>query len=1143
MNWNVRKISTMDEFDLYELIGSDWIPRCGKYPAAVSNLSDSAAVTAAYCAMKRENKKGIFVIDNNYDILKISSLFAALFKMEQVIFSESEFLFDESEGMSSTADRTRAAALEKIRIGEFDVVITTIDALCMPTPRPDGRRVDMPVLRKGDDADIDDICRYLTENGYSMFDMVEGEGSFSKRGGILDIYVPGQKRPVRVEFFADSIERISYFDVITQRREQECESIKLIGNCTTAYQNPQQLLQILYKEYEKTNNSDILRDIEALENGMKIASDKYIPLVFPQIFTLFDYFDAPLVFFCEYPSMKKRYDFIDWQFNENVTHALSKGRYICQNGRYYMSLESLEKRFDGNTFFFSRLSVNYSFKLSALCQADINESVVPVLDGEESADELMSFVNRGYKCVVTVRDADRCEAVKKILTCASIPVSVKEIVQGAVCLVVSGAVMGIAFNESKVLIVSDAASKKRTVRPRRRYQGEKISSFSDISPGDLVVHHAHGIGVYRGIKQMTVDGITKDYIAIAFDKGDMLYVPCPQLDLISKYIGGDPAHVKLSRMGSPAWEKAKSKVRDQSRQLARELIELYARRLNTEGFAFSKDTEWQKEFEERFEYEETEDQLECTREIKEDMERPHPMDRLLCGDVGVGKTEVALRAAFKAVSDSKQVAVLVPTTILASQHYNTIVNRFHGFPVKIAQLSRFKTRAQQQDTIKALKTGEIDIVVGTHRLLQKDIEFKDLGLLIVDEEQRFGVRHKEKIKELALGVDVLTMSATPIPRTLNMAMSGIRDISIIEEAPSDRLPVMTYVLEYNFDIVVQAILREMRRSGCTFYLKNNIQQLDVIAQKISDAVNGARVMIIHGQMSPTEIENAWEQVMAHQVDVLMCTTIIETGIDVSFANTLIIEDADCMGLAQLHQIRGRIGRSSRRAYAYLTYRPDKVPSETAAKRLVTIKEFTEFGAGLKIAMRDLEIRGAGSLLGEKQHGNMNIVGYDMYMDILKSVILEEQGKPEKKKTDCSVDVSINAYIPESYITSERTRIDIYKKIAAIDDNDSFKDTMDELSDRFSPPPESVVNLMRISLVRNMARGLGVTDIKQKSRNLVFFFDNLDSQTVYSLHCIYGKDLMYTPGQRPYITLRTGQQLQVIELMEDFLNNLKKSAQQ
>ena len=1133
--------TNLSDFDIYSLIGADWLPQAGasqKYPFAVTSLSDSAAVIASYCAMKRDNKKGIFVMDNNSDILKISSLFCALFGREQVVLPECEFSFDSADALSGTADRARSAALEKISSGEYDVVITTADALCMPLPRPKGVSTEMPVLSIGDDADIDKICAYLAENGYSMFDMVEGEGSFSKRGGILDVFVPGQRRPVRIEFFGDSIERISYFDVISQRREDECPQIKLIGNRSAAYQNPSELLQILQKEYEKTGHKDILRDIELLSSGLKIAADKYIPLVYPKIFTLFDYVDASLLFVCEYANLKKRYEFIDWQFNENVEQSISHGRFICKDGGYYLSLAELEKHFDGRTFLLSRLSVNYSFKLSALAEADINESVVPSLDGGEAVDEILSFVEKGYRCIVTVRDGEREAAVKKLLTERDAPVSVGKVVPGAVCIVQSAVSVGIAFNASKILLVADAAVKKRAVRARRRGEGEKIKSFSDITPGDLVVHHAHGIGVYRGIKQMTVDGVTKDYIAIEFDKGDMLYVPCPQLDLISKYIGADPARVKLSRMGSPAWEKAKSKVRDESRELARELIELYARRLNTQGFAFSPDSEWQKEFEERFEYEETQDQLECTREIKADMERPYPMDRLLCGDVGVGKTEVALRAAFKAVSDSKQVAVLVPTTILASQHFNTIVRRFHGFPVKVAVLSRFKNRKEQQETVKAIKNGEVDIVVGTHRLLQKDIAFHDLGLLIVDEEQRFGVKHKEKIKELAIGVDVLTMSATPIPRTLNMAMSGIRDISIIEEAPLDRLPVMTYVLEYNFDIVQQAILREMRRSGCTFYLTNNIEALDVIAARITAAIPGARVLVVHGQMSPTEIENAWEQVMTHGVDVLLCTTIIETGIDVSFANTLIIEDADCMGLAQLHQIRGRIGRSSRRAYAYLTYRRDKTPSEVAAKRLVTIKEFTEFGAGLKIAMRDLEIRGAGSLLGEKQHGSMNVVGYDTYMEILKSVILSEQGIQEKKKTDCAVDVSISAYIPENYITSERTRIDIYKKIAAVEDEGDFEDTLDELSDRFSPPPESVINLMRISLIRNLARGLGVTEVRQKTHNLVFFFEQLSPDAVNSLSEIYKGEMLFTAGEKPYITLRPRDGVPVIDRMEQFLKNLK-----
>jgi len=698
----------------------------------------------------------------------------------------------------------------------------------------------------------------------------------------------------------------------------------------------------------------------------------------------------------------------------------------------------------------------------------------------------------------------------------------------------------LAFNKQKLVIVSDAVRKKQLSRTKKRQQGEKINSFDDIAIGDLVVHHAHGIGVYRGIKQITTNGVTKDYLVISYDKGDTLYVPCPQLDLISKYIGGDPSKVKLSRLGTSAWEKAKNKVRDESKVLAKELIELYAKRLNANGYAFSPDSDWQYEFEQRFEYEETDDQLECVKEIKRDMESPHPMDRLLCGDVGVGKTEVALRAAFKAVLDGKQVAILVPTTILANQHYNTVVERFKGFPVTVSVMSRFKSRAEQKRTVDALTAGEVDIVIGTHRLLQKDIVFKDLGLLIVDEEQRFGVKHKDKIKELAIGVDVLTMSATPIPRTLNMAMSGIRDISIIEEAPSDRLPVMTYVLEYNFDTLKQAILREIRRNGCVFYLKNDIDELDKISEHISTLIPTARIMTVHGKMSAQEIEKAWQSVCEHKVDILLCTTIIETGIDVSFANTLIIEDADRMGLAQLHQIRGRVGRSSRRAYAYLTYRKDKVPNEIAAKRLVTIKEFTEFGAGLKIAMRDLEIRGAGSLLGERQSGNMMSVGYDTYMDILKNVILTEQGESVQPKPDCTIDVSINAYIPETYITSERTRIDIYKKIAAINSKQRYNDVEDELEDRFSKPPQSVINLMRISLVRNMARSLNIRDIKQKADNLVFFFTALSDETVFNLTKIYKNRLLYTTGDKPYITLKPNDNPQpVIERMEEFLQTLSE----
>jgi len=1121
----------MADFDFYAQIGSDWLPPPSPLPCAVDNLGESSAVVAAYCAMKKVNKKGIFIIDNTYDINKISSLFCALFGRQPLVFLESEFNFDTVDSMSGSAERGRTVVLEKILTGDFDVVVTTVDAVCMPVPRIDGVENRALTLKVGDKYDISKLCSFLVKNGYSMFDMVEGEGSFSHRGGIVDIFVPGEKQPVRIDFFDDEIESISYFDVITQRREQTCTAVKITALGGAAYEEEQTLLTLLEKEYKNTKHSDIARDIESIKSGRKIAVDKYIPLIFPKIFTLFDYMPNAITFVCEYSNIAKRFEFIDWQFEENVKHCITHGIYINKSGDYYLNFDAFNKKLCENVYMFSKLPQTRSMPLSKLMHADINEESVPAFDGDEAAFELKEYIKKGYNCIVTATNAERAKVVKNTLDRNSL---------NGVSVIISDINIAIAFNKQKLVIVSDAVRKKQLSRTKKRQQGEKINSFDDIAIGDLVVHHAHGIGVYRGIKQITTNGVTKDYLVISYDKGDTLYVPCPQLDLISKYIGGDPSKVKLSRLGTSAWEKAKNKVRDESKVLAKELIELYAKRLNANGYAFSPDSDWQYEFEQRFEYEETDDQLECVKEIKRDMESPHPMDRLLCGDVGVGKTEVALRAAFKAVLDGKQVAILVPTTILANQHYNTVVERFKGFPVTVSVMSRFKSRAEQKRTVDALTAGEVDIVIGTHRLLQKDIVFKDLGLLIVDEEQRFGVKHKDKIKELAIGVDVLTMSATPIPRTLNMAMSGIRDISIIEEAPSDRLPVMTYVLEYNFDTLKQAILREIRRNGCVFYLKNDIDELDKISEHISTLIPTARIMTVHGKMSAQEIEKAWQSVCEHKVDILLCTTIIETGIDVSFANTLIIEDADRMGLAQLHQIRGRVGRSSRRAYAYLTYRKDKVPNEIAAKRLVTIKEFTEFGAGLKIAMRDLEIRGAGSLLGERQSGNMMSVGYDTYMDILKNVILTEQGESVQPKPDCTIDVSINAYIPETYITSERTRIDIYKKIAAINSKQRYNDVEDELEDRFSKPPQSVINLMRISLVRNMARSLNIRDIKQKADNLVFFFTALSDETVFNLTKIYKNRLLYTTGDKPYITLKPNDNPQpVIERMEEFLQTLSE----
>ena len=661
-----------------------------------------------------------------------------------------------------------------------------------------------------------------------------------------------------------------------------------------------------------------------------------------------------------------------------------------------------------------------------------------------------------------------------------------------------------------------AAKKKK--RPKN---SQEIYSLADLTPGDYVVHVSHGVGVFEGIHKIDMHGVVKDYIKVRYAKGDTLYVPVTQLDLVSKYIGPrEDASVKLNKLGGTEWQKAKTRVRHAVRDMAKELIQLYAKRMQVKGHAFSEDTEWQRDFEAHFEFEETEDQLRCIDEIKTDMEREAPMDRLLCGDVGFGKTEVALRAAFKCVSDSKQCAILVPTTILAWQHFQTIARRMDGFPVKLEILSRFRTPKQQEEILRRLRRGEIDIIVGTHRLVSKDVEFRDLGLVIIDEEQRFGVAQKERLKSAYANIDQLTLSATPIPRTLNMALSGIRDMSVIEEAPHDRHPVQTYVLEHDDGILYEAIRREIRRGGQVYYLHNDVATIERVAARIQAAVPESRVGFGHGKMNEQELSEIWRKMIDHEIDVLVCTTIIETGVDVPNANTLIIDNTDRLGLSQLHQIRGRVGRSSRRAYAYLTFTRNKVLSDVAQKRLSAIREFTEFGSGFKIAMRDLEIRGAGNILGGEQHGHMEAVGYDLYLKLLGEAIKREKGEEVRElDEECLVDVQIQAHIPESYIADLTQRLEIYRRIADVRTRDDALDVTDELIDRFGEPPESVNGLLEIALLRNQASTLGVTEVKQQGEALLFYQKKIDMKQVSALVSSLKKRVMVNAGAKPYISVK------------------------
>lgn len=722
---------------------------------------------------------------------------------------------------------------------------------------------------------------------------------------------------------------------------------------------------------------------------------------------------------------------------------------------------------------------------------------------------------------------------------------------GKAVIAVGGLTAGMEYPVGRFAVLTEGQSllgKKRRSKPVTNRQ--KLGSYADLSPGDLVVHEHHGVGRFLEMTKMTVDGVQKDYVKIAYAGADVLYVPATQLDLVSKYIGsGEDAQEtrKLSRLGGTDWEKAKTRAKKAVKDLAKGLIQLYAERQRQPGFAFSPDSPWMKEFEDEFEYAETDDQLRCIAEIKQDMEQARPMDRLLCGDVGYGKTEVAFRAIMKCVLDGKQAAILVPTTVLARQHYLTAKQRFAKYPVEIDVVSRFRTQAQMKDTLRRLEQGGIDLLIGTHRLFQKDVKFKDLGLLVIDEEQRFGVQHKEKLKELSKQVDVLTLSATPIPRTLNMALSGIRDMSTLEEPPMDRQPVQTYVLEHDWGVLSDAMRRELERGGQVYYLHNRVETITRTAARIKEMLGeDAAVAVAHGKMSQEELNDVMTRMSDGEVDVLVCTTIIETGIDIANANTLIIEDADHMGLAQLHQIRGRVGRSTRRAYAYLTYRRGKVLTEVASKRLGAIREFAEFGSGFKIAMRDLEIRGAGNVLGPEQSGFLLSVGYDMYLKLLEEAVLEERGEKPERPTECAADLSVAASIPDRYVPSPEQRMDLYRRIAAIRSEADADDVMDELIDRYGDPPRTVNNLISVALLRADAARNGISQIDQKGANLNFYLDQFDLQRVSALCGLekYRSRLLFSAGERPYLALRLKKGEDALKfgrrLVEDYAENAPKA---
>ncbi len=1138
---------------------SSRVPR----PARIIGLCEGAK-NAMVSALSLDTKK----ISNTPMLLVVpdekeaARTYTALTEMGHtpVIYSYRDFIFYNITA-SREYEHERLGVLMSILLGTADIVITTPDAALQYTMPRSKLEASVMTVDSNTTVDTEKLKDFLVSSGYSRVDMVDGVGQFSQRGGIFDIFPPSYESPIRFELFGDEIDSMSYFDIITQRRTESVSEIRITPAREVLVDSEAKArLSALISEQAKKSRNERAREtlyseLEAVKNSSDLRFiDKYISIVYPEKECLLDYFEKDTVFVCrDFHAVEERIRSYEWHQKEAATSLLEEGTVPPSSvnyGKWAHDFITFVGEHSG-VVCDSFISEITEIKFTSVYSITTKQTVSYSENFELLTEDLAAYSNSGFSVLVLCENEVMAKNLKGILeeNLYTLPIIApnEDFPKDTRLAITYGInISGFELTASSFAIMSTYPAGSALTRARhslskkkakKKSAQEKIMSYADLAVGDYVVHAAHGIGMYLGIESVTVENVTRDYIKLKYAGTDMLYLPCDQLDSISKYIGakGEDGTLKLSRMGGAEWGSAKTKVKAAAKEMAKELIKLYAERQRRPGYAFAPDDEMQRDFESSFRYVETDGQLQAIKEVKDDMEKPRPMDRLLCGDVGFGKTEVAIRAAFKAVSSGKQVAILVPTTILALQHYQTLVSRLRGFPVKVDMLSRFRTAKQQQETLRRLKRGEVDIIVGTHRIVSKDIIFKDLGLVVIDEEQRFGVAAKEKLRQLSSGVDTLTLTATPIPRTLNMAMSGIRDMSVLEEAPNDRVPVQTYVLEYDDVIIAEAIKKELRRGGQVFYLHNRVESINEILGKVTAMAPEANIAVAHGKMDKEELSDIWRSMLAGEIDILISTTIIEAGVDVPNANTLIIENADRLGLSQLHQIRGRVGRSSRRAYAYFTYGKGTVLSEVATKRLGAIREYTEFGSGFKVALRDLEIRGAGNLLGSEQHGHMESVGYDMYMRILNEAILEERGEAVEKKTECTVDMNISAYIPESYIKSAVQRIDVYKKISLVQNVDDTVDIVDELLDRYGDLPKPVGALLDVSLLRSLGSECQLNKIHKKGSSIILYPEKLDIRIWTMLASERRGTLLMSLDIKPYITLKIKKGEEATDAVTDLLN--------
>ena len=1032
-------------------------------------------------------------------------------------------------------------------------IITTLDAL-MDRVLPLEYIAEFLIkVEEGAVVELEALKKLLINMGFERVGQVESPGQFAIRGGIIDIYNMSDDCPYRIELWDNEVDSIRSFDVESQRSIERCEALTLYPASEFVFKRSvinegiekiEKERDAVIKKLLKDGKSEAALHLKQVvdevrenleESYGQTNIDSFIPYFYKETCSFLEYFpkNETLFFLDEPVRLEEKGRAVETEFREGMTGRLEKGYILPGQMDVLFSSKSI----------FALLEMRKTVLLSTIAQK-IREltavekynltvkSINPYNSNFELlVKELKTWKTGKYRVILVCRSATRAKRLAGDLQEYGLTAFYTEdndrLVQSGEIMIVHGTLhRGMEYPLIKFAIVAESdifGEEKKKKRKKKLYEGEKVRSFMDLSIGDYVVHENHGLGVYRGMEKIDVDGVTKDYIKIEYAGGGNLYILATQLDLIQKYAGADARKPKLNKLGTQEWNKTRARVHTAVRELASDLIKLYAAREAQHGFQYSTDTVWQKEFEEMFPYEETDDQLNAIAATKKDMESSKIMDRLVCGDVGYGKTEIAIRAAFKAVQDGKQVVILVPTTILAQQHYNTFVQRMKDYPVTVDLLCRFRTKAEQAKTLHELKRGMVDILIGTHRVLSKDVEYKDLGLLIVDEEQRFGVGHKEKIKKLKENVDVLTLTATPIPRTLHMSLVGIRDMSVLEEPPMDRMPIQTYVLEYNEEMVREAINRELGRGGQVYYVFNRVNGIAEMAVEISKLVPEAEVAFAHGQMSERELEKIMYRFINGEIDVLVSTTIIETGLDISNVNTMIIHDADKLGLSQLYQLRGRVGRSNRTAYAFLMYRRNTVLREVAEKRLSAIREFTDLGSGFKIAMRDLEIRGAGNLLGEQQSGHMEAVGYDLYCKMLNEAVKEERGETVEESFETTIDLDLDAYIPATYIRNEFQKLEIYKRIAAIANEEEYDEMTEELLDRYGELPKPAQNLLAIALLKAQAHDAGITSLTHhgnETKIVMFPMAKVNGERIPQLLKKYGRSIRFTVGEAPYFTLHT-----------------------